>query len=312
VLGDPALNIVNARQLAGGRSKQTVLARQQGSDHLPEVFVMRQDWAAGGVQGTTVVTEFELLKILAGAGLKVPVPLLLESSTTPLGPPFMIVTCMSGTSQGGYFDPPRSAPLALQLAEQLARLHQIPVDAFSTASLRREPETQQQRLEGIENYKRTYMQLSEPVTAIDMAIRWLVANSDQVRGKFSLIHNDIGAHNLLIDGEELVAVLDWELASIGNPAADLGYARSWLEQIVPWDSFIRSYRAAGGPEIDDATLDFYTLLSRLRLYTMLLQARAGIASGVIHDLEITNICADSLPRLLRCICTDLARILAVE
>ena len=59
-----------------------------------------------------------------------------------------------------------------------------------------------------------------------------------------------------------------------------------------------AYHRAGGPEVSESTLDFYTLWVGVRLYCLLLQARAGVAMGAIRDTEITYACAEILPVLL--------------
>jgi aminoglycoside phosphotransferase (APT) family kinase protein len=116
-------------------------------------------------------------------------------------------------------------------------------------------------------------------------------------------------HNLLIDGEDLVAILDWELGQIGNPAADLGYIRGWVSQVVPWQRFMAAYHDAGGPPVSTHTLDFYTLWCGVRLYCLLLQARAGIAQGVVCDTEIAYAYAQFLPLLLRRIAHEFIAVL---
>lgn len=307
--GGHTTRVTESRLLMNGRSKLTALVGQEGAAMLPDYFVLRQDWGGGGVQGTTVVTEFSLLRALADAGLKVPKPLLLEPSADVLGAPFMLVTRMGGTAQGTYFDPPPLSSVATQMAEQLARLHSLPLLLVEESGLRREATTAAGRLEGVNEFRRIHEQWGPREPLVEIALEWLEANCQQIDGALALIHNDLGSHNLLVDGDSLVAILDWELAAIGNPAADLGYARHWLTRLMPWEEFMSAYHGAGGPRIDRLTLDFYSVWSRIRLYSMLLQARAGIAARVIHDMEITGICADSVPRLLANLGDDLKSIL---
>ena len=70
-LGGDALRITNSRLIAGGRSKITVLIAQTGAKKLPPDFVVRQDWA-NSPTGKPVALEFELLRKLFAAGIKVP------------------------------------------------------------------------------------------------------------------------------------------------------------------------------------------------------------------------------------------------
>ncbi|WP_299696799.1 phosphotransferase [Hydrocarboniphaga sp.] len=307
--GGPGLRITQVRQLAGGRSKITILAQQQGAVDLPADLVVRQDWIGGGVQGTTVVSEYALLKSVFAAGIKVPEPFLIEPSMV-LGAPFLVVSRMAGRQQGGYFNPPHSERMVLDLAEQLARLHRLPVAAFVEAGVAPGARTPHQMKAVLDGFRAVQSRYGVPAHCIGLALGWLERNCHRIDGGLeALVHNDIGAHNLLMDGEGLTAILDWELAGIDHPAIDFGYAREWISQIVPWDRFMQRYQAAGGPEIDPLTQDFYTLWSALRVYVLLINARAAIAMGLIRDMEVVHTAIDAIPRMVRRISRELCAVL---
>jgi len=235
---------------------------------------------------------------------------LLEKSPEPLGGPFLVVTPMPGGAQGDIFAPPRSQALALQLAEQMALLHRLPTEPFAALEVPTEAYTPQQLRAGLEGFRGINAKLGFPSRTIEIALDWLARHIDQVKGPKAVLHNDLGFHNFLVDGEHLSAILDWELAHIGNPAADLGYVRDWVGQMTSWSRFMEAYHAAGGPEVDAATLDFYTLWCGVRLYCLLLQARAGVAMGMVQDTEITYAVAQFLPKLLHRISRELRAVLA--
>jgi aminoglycoside phosphotransferase (APT) family kinase protein len=307
-LGGQSVRIKECKQLAGGRSKQTILVSLEGAKSLPAHIVVRQDWSSA-VTGTSVISEFELLKRVFEAGLRVPQPLLLEKAAEPLGAPFMVVTRMAGGPQGDIFNPPRSESLALQIAEQLAKLHSLPTDAFSALGVPTEAYSEAQLRSGLQGFRALNGKLGIPSRTIEIAMDWLERNIDQVKGAKTVLHNDLGCHNFLIEGEELTAILDWELAHIGNPAADLGYIKDWICQMTTWSRFVETYHTAGGPAVDQATLDFYTLWCGVRLYCLLLQARAGVVMGAVKDTEITYAVAQFLPKLLHRISRELRAIL---
>lgn len=307
-MGGPSLRLTECRLLAGGRSKQTVLLGLQGATGLPEQCVVRQDWASA-VTGTSVVSEFSLLQQLHGAGLRVPQPLLLERSAAVMGGAFLLVTRMPGGPRGDIFNPAPASPMALQLAAQLARLHRLPVETFSELGVPTEAVTLPQLRSGLQGFAATCRQLGTPSHTIEGAIAWLESRIEQVRPALALVHNDLGCHNFLLEGDDLAAILDWELAHIGNPAADLGYVRDWVCKIIPWARFMAAYREAGGPAVDPLTLDFYTLWCGVRLYCLLLQARAGVAAGLVRDTEITFAVAEFLPMLLHRISRELRAVL---
>lgn len=90
----------------------------------------------------------------------------------------------------------------------------------------------------------------------------------------------------------------WELAHIGSPALDLGYLKSAVEQAVNWPQFMDSYRASGGPRIDPFVVDWYSLFTSVWFHHMVLQARAGLMSGALHEMEIAFVCAHFGPMVL--------------
>ncbi len=256
-----------------------------------------------------MVDEYALLQQVHAAGLRVPQPLLLEPSDAALGNPFIVVTRMPGGPQGDIFEPPVSATLALQIGEQLGKLHSLPLSLFENVGVTTQAYAPEQLREGLAGFRATQAQIGLPSAAITTAIDWLGENIDRVDGPKAMLHNDLGCHNFLIDGEDLTAILDWELAHIGNPAADLGYIRGWVTKMIPWDRFMAAYHAAGGPKVSDATLDFYTLWCGVRLYCLLLQARMGVAKGLVVDTEITYAYAHFTPKLVHRIASELQGIL---
>ncbi|MGV0872846.1 phosphotransferase family protein [Mycolicibacterium sp. XJ879] len=309
-IGGEATRIVDARPLAGGRSKQTVLLRQQGAAALPERFVLRQDWA-NSVVGTSVTPEFEVLRRLHAAGLQVPEPYLLESSDEALGAPFLLVGHIEGHIEGDVFDPPASENLALQFAVQLGRQHGLGDAAFDGLDgLVERSFTPDQLRSELETFEAIISELSEPNATIAAALDWTRRHIDDVTGPRVLVHGDLGFHNFLVYEDNLTGVLDWELAHLGHPAEDLGYIQGWVRKMLPWEQFMAAYHRAGGPQSSQAALDFYTLWAGLRLYSMLLQARAAIVSGALLDCEVTMCVVDYTPKLLHQTSVALREILA--
>ncbi|MGV0715558.1 phosphotransferase family protein [Mycolicibacterium sp. XJ662] len=309
-MGGEATAIVEAQPLAGGRSKQTVLLRQKGAAALPEYFVLRQDWA-NSVVGTSVTPEFEVLRRVHAAGLRVPEPFLLEASDEALGAPFLLVGRIDGHIEGDVFDPPPSEALALQFAEQLGRQHALGDGPFDGLHGIVERSFTPDQLRGeLETFEATIAQLGEPNATVAAALDWTRRHIDDVVGPRVLVHGDLGFHNFLVHDGSLSAVLDWELAHLGHPAEDLGYVQGWARKMLPWEQFVTAYHHAGGPQSSQVALDFYTLWASLRLYSMLLQARAAIVSGALIDCEVTLCVVDYVPKLLHRTSVALREILA--
>lgn len=290
--GGAALRVVTAKLLPGGRSKQTILVSIEGAKDLPNDLVIRQDWAAA-VTGTSVAMEFEVLSRLHAAGVRVPQPLMLESGKDALDAPFIVVSKLAGQVEGNLFDPPASKQPVRELAEQLGRTHGIRVEDFIGLPGITERSYSLEQLRGdLAKFRAVIEKLTSPLPQIvRFGLDWLDQTVTRVRGPRCLVHGDVGFHNNLCEGERLVAVLDWEMAHLGNPALDLGYLKVMVERRLPWQEFMQIYQRAGGPESDPFTVDWYGVYTNLWFMHLVLQARAAVVSGALHDMDYAYVCA---------------------
>jgi aminoglycoside phosphotransferase (APT) family kinase protein len=298
------------KQLLGGRSKQTALLSFDGLRELPEGIVIRRDQMVQTMTGS-VVTEFPLLQKLFDAGVAVPQPLFLETSEAALGKPFAVVERLPGMSLGTHFSVPEQREVALALAEQLAKLHSIPAaqfaDVFPSAPLEDSPSL---RLRRLEEMRSAWSQLSStPSITMEAAFRWLEQNIDCATGPLSLVHGDLGFHNMLIDGPRLTAILDWETAHIDHPACDLGYVRPVIEQMVPWSEFMNRYRAAGGRAITPREVHFFGMWEIIGINIRLRHCRTLYETGGTEDPMLGEVGTYYVPRFLNRISQHLRRAL---
>ena len=287
--GGPDLRLRTAVPLPGGRSKQTILVGVERARALPDELVFRQDWAAA-VTNTSVSLEFEVLRRVHAAGIRVPQPLLVESSSEILGAPFIVVGRVQGRTIGNIFDPPSEQPVR-ELADQLGRIHALDKDHFvGLPGMTERSYTTAQLRDDLTRFRSGIERLGSPLPAlVRFALDWLDRTVDQVRGRQSLVHGDCGWHNNLVEGEHLTAVLDWEMFHLGNPCLDLGWMKSANEKAIPWDEFIAIYQAAGGPEPDAFTVDWYSIYTKMWVLDLLLQCRDVVSSGAMRDIDYTHV-----------------------
>ena len=295
-LGGPHTHVSAARLLAGGRCKITALIEQTGAVALPSSLILRQDWD-GGATDTTVAGEFALLERLYMHGVRVPRPLLVETDPQALGSPFIMVERIPGRVEGGLYNPPRSVPLMLQLAEQLGRIHAMPLTEVEPL-LGTVREDAGARAVELKSFADGHMRFGLLSKIVDAAIAWLAANEDLAGDTLSLVHNDFGFHNVLVDGDRLTAILDWELAKIAHPASDLGYIKHFVDKVMPWDEFIAHYVASGGFRIPEETIRYHAVWNAVRLYGLIMVARHNLEIGRVNDMEITYACADNVMLLI--------------
>lgn len=296
--GGPETRIVEHKMLAGGRSKVTVLLAQQGARDLPDEMILRQDWSAS-VVGSTVLGEFALLERLYEKGIKVPQPLAQFTEKSADANPYIVVARSSGSTYGGdhHALPPIEAPI-LAMAEQLGRIHALePGQFIGIPGIEERNYTPAQLQATLATYRSVVEQFGDPPSAIvHEVLSWLERHvATAAAGPRSLVHGDIGFHNSLCLDAELSVILDWELAHVGSAAYDLGYLRNAIVDDAQWTRFMAAYRAAGGPDVSAFHVDYFHLLACLWFYQLVLQARAALQAGMLHDIAVAAACADIMP-----------------
>ncbi|MCK8683336.1 phosphotransferase family protein [Pseudomonas umsongensis] len=284
----PGLQVSHVNAIAGGFSKQTIILTLEGNQHLPNEIVMRRDRAESPV-GSTVLDEFQLLKTLHAAGVCVPQPFVVDASGV-MGCPILIMAKAAGGNIGDVYNihapSTLSTELATGLARELAKLHQVSIaqlpsslpgtDSSHKAFLRQE----------MEKFQRDWLALDQSSVTITVAFEWLFAHLDLLGDRRCLVHGDTRFHNILCQGDQVTAILDWELAAIGNPARDLGYAYHHIIQFADWQQFLDAYRDAGGTVPSALELDFYILWSDLFVAIYMYRARESWLSSSGDNIQL--------------------------
>jgi aminoglycoside phosphotransferase (APT) family kinase protein len=213
----------------------------------------------------------------------------------------MLMEKVEGAVGGDIFDPP-SHKAVLHSARVLGRLHSMPVGEIAPTlreHLRAAPGAAQLREQVLELREVWAANARAHCVTMDAVFRWLLAHVDSVTPRTSVVHGDYSYHNLLFNGDELTAVMDWELVRIGHPAEDLGYIRAAAVQRVGWGEFLAAYAAGGGREVSPIDLTFHTLLGKLKLMRLLFGARQYFESGATNDLQLADVSLFHLPRMVQ-------------
>lgn len=236
---------------------------------------------------------------LVAAHSDVPVPDVpwVEDDAEHLGAPFIVMRRVAGRALpdmppyvfGGSFLDAMSAherrALQANAASVLARLHAIDLSTADASTIgptgesgRESLERQLREMEHYHRWARTTWEFGDqPVPIIDAAIEWLWQHFPADPGPTVLNWGDARPGNILFDGTEPVAVLDWEMVNLGPAGVDVGWLillheffQSLCEifQIPGFPDFclpadvLADYTAAGGRHIDD--LDWYITYAATR------------------------------------------------
>jgi aminoglycoside phosphotransferase (APT) family kinase protein len=181
--------------------------------------------------------EFRILSALHPTFGRVPRPLLFcGEDESPLGIPFYAMERVRGvvlrdaSANGRELSGEELRPISAALVATLAELHAVDVGAPGLADLGHPDGYVERQVRGwTDRYARAR---TDEIPNVDAVAGWLAANIPG-RSGVALLHNDFKYDNVVLDPDDLtrvVAVLDWEMATIGDPLADLGTSLAyWIE-----------------------------------------------------------------------------------
>ena len=254
--------------------------------------------------------EFAVMKGLAGTGVPVPAMHVLCEDESVIGRAFCVMECMQGRvlwdqSLPGMTPAQRGA-IYDEMNRVIAALHTVDFAARGLVTYGK-PGNYFERQIG--RWSRQYLaSVTEPIEAMDRLIEWLpthMPESARDASKVSIVHGDFRLDNLMFHPSEprVIAVLDWELSTLGHPLADFSYhCMAWhispgvfrgiagLDHaalgIPAEDDYIRRYCERTGlatPETLRADWNFYLAYNLFRLAAILQgiakRAQEGIASS---------------------------------
>jgi aminoglycoside phosphotransferase (APT) family kinase protein len=186
-----------------------------------------------------VLREARLLRALADTPARVPNVLAVCADEATIGAPFYVMEYIEGdvmvsTVPEALDTPPERARIAQELIEALAEIHAVDWRAVGLEDFGRPTgylERQVRRFLSLWEVNKT-----REIDAVERVGRWLSENMPP-SGEATIVHGDFRLGNTIFapgPPARLQAVLDWEMATIGDPLADLGYlCMMWTEADDP-------------------------------------------------------------------------------
>ena len=222
-------------RIGGGQSNPTWFVTYGGKP-----LVLRRKPDGPILKGAHAVErEFRVMQALAQTPVPVPKVLWLEEDPGVLGTPFYVMERLEGrvfpTADLPGISPGDRREMYLDTARTLARLHAVRPDEVGLGDYGR-PGGYFERQ--IARWSSQYAGSTGPrIPALDRLVDWLPAHLPADDGSVSIAHGDFRIGNLMFhpNAPRVIAVLDWELSTLGHPLADLGYAA------MPWRSAPEEY-----------------------------------------------------------------------
>lgn len=259
--------------------------------------------------------ELGLLTLMHAAGVRVPRPYwrIREGDPTGVGAG-LIVERVDGEAIARRIlrDPALATvrPRLLgQMGEELARIHAV--RAAAPPGLPRPRPRQAPAEAELERTEKSLREIGEPHPALELGLRRLREATPDCPSPV-IVHGDYRLGNFLVDPQRgLSAVLDWELAHLGDPGEDLGWVvmRFWRcvdrparPGLGPRERFLDAYAGAGGRRLDPDRLRYWEAFANLRWAVITLEQAQRHLSGRERSLELASIgrhCAEVERELLR-------------
>lgn len=267
--------ITALHRLSGGAS-QEIWAFDLPQESSPtKRFILRRA-PGGNVPDSTrhalsLETEAKVLKTVGQNGLKVPSVSYICQPDDGLGVGYIMEfingeTIARKIQRDNVYAGARQT-FATDCGAALAAIHQTALDTLpAELPVSNGPEQ-------ITEYEEIYHRLDIPRPTFELAFQVLKEQVPPSRMPV-LVHGDFRLGNLMVDQTGLNAILDWELAHLGDPREDIGWicVNSWrfgashsrVGGIDSLDRLLDAYMAAGGPPTPVADIDWWEMLGSLK------------------------------------------------
>ncbi|MEA3055729.1 MAG: hypothetical protein QOD30_1161 [Actinomycetota bacterium] len=254
-------SIDHLTRLSGGASRETWSFEADG-----RALILRRD--PPGRPGTpgSMRREADAMRACVKAGLRAP-EVLLDDDGALLGTAGLIMAKVPGETLARRIlrdDEYKHARTVLvdQLGEFLAGFHEV-----DPAEVPGAEETDE-----LARYWTSYEAVPDRSPTFEKAYDWLQANRPP-RTATTLVHGDLRMGNVIVDGDGLAAVIDWELVHLGDPVEDLAWlcVKAWrfgepleVGGVGTIDQLLSAYEAAGGHPVDRDVFQWWLVQKTLQ------------------------------------------------
>ncbi len=267
-----ASGIANLRRLSAGATLETWSFDAVDGDKVVHPLILRR--SPGGLRSAESLSldaEAELIRVLDGSGVPVPTVVHTLVSADGLGDGFLMTRIEGETIARKVLRDAQFASIRPHLATQFGAIRGT-MTKVDTARLPQLPFKPAEVI--IARLASRYDALGVARPVFDLAFRWLEQNAPAPLATYRLVHGDYRNGNIIFGAEGVRAVLDWEVAHIGDPAEDL----AWIST-PPWrfgeidrpvgglgsrQQLFEAYEAASGERVDAARVHYWEVLGSLR------------------------------------------------
>lgn len=254
----PKSKLLQTWHLEGGSSAQMTAFEIERADGNTRRMILRRP-SDGSLKRNpqAAANEFRLLQITRSLGLATPTPYYLPRSGKIFATPYLVIEYIEGKPE---FAPSNLGDYIRQLAVHLAKIHSVDYSnldlSFLPKKVNRCPETCRRRSAAVDR------------SLEEERIRDVLASTEPLsqRNPSVLLHGDFWPGNVLWREDKLVAVIDWEDATLGDALTDFAISRLDIGLIFGIDAmecFTHHYKSIMSP--DYTSLPYWDLCAALRI-----------------------------------------------
>lgn len=295
------VSVTAISRIHGGASRQTYsidLAYEDATGPKTKGVILRRD-PPDSLIDTERRIEFAAIKSAYGQGdIPVPEAMFLETEPDAMGAPFFVMGRIEGGEPLNPFKmeaiEPHRAEVGRQFFHHLGSIAAIPVMGSPLAAEMEMPAPDQcwrKELAYWANEIRT--NAASPQSIAEAAIRHLERNPPPPAQRLSIVHGDYRTGNYLHDGAgKINAVLDWEMAHIGDPYEDLAWATDLLwcgndqeraAGFLPWSEAIGIWQEASGCTFDPAAFEWWSIFAHVKALGIWVSSAKAFKDGANDD-----------------------------
>ena len=272
--------IARSTQTSGGnRCRSWAIDVVADDGRVSEVFLRYGPPRPPGVEPYTVHREAQVYRAIAGAGIKAP-KLIAEHPR--------LQAIVTGRAPGiaefrRLADPVAKQAIARELMDNLARLHRADIAGVALDGGGHGARIADHVRAELGIWRAMYGEAGRPDALLDLAFRWLDDNMPDPDGPVVLAHGDAGPGNFLFEHGRLTALIDWELAHLGDPMEDLAWfsMRCVMEPVPDFAASLQDYEHFSGGPVDRARIRYHRVLVSTRVVVIRHRNVTGEAAHAI-------------------------------
>ena len=296
---------VQIKQFPEGFSNLTYLIETKNQE-----YVLRKPPLGANIKSAHDMSrEFNVLSLLEPVYDKIPKPIIFCEDENIIGSPFYLMERVKGIilrnhiPQGLDLTPDHFRKLSVQTIENLVDLHNLELEKSKLISLGKPKGFVKRQVKGWS--ERYFRAETDDIRAMNFTVEWMESNMS-LDSMIAFIHNDYKYDNLVLDVDslEIKAVLDWEMATVGDPLMDLGttlaywveknehpalqqFNLTWMEGNLTRQEVIEKYAELSGVNLEEVL--FYYVFGCFKLAVIAQQIYARYKKGFTKDQRFAGL-----------------------